>query len=116
MVQKLSMILPADNSGALLLKVFQTYQRNPARIPNFLKTSVRSSKLFGKLRKKKKTRAFFIRSVFKKKLPDSSTFFFKKNYCLTIKKRLQTRGKSILGPTTYTIKKKKFLKSFIKVI
>lgn len=49
-------------------------------------------------------------------LPDTSFFKFNINNSIILKKRLHARGKVIMGPCTYTIKRKKFLKSFIKLI
>ena len=49
-------------------------------------------------------------------LPDTSFFEFSVNSNIILKKRLHARGKVIMGPCTYTIKRKKFLKSFVKLI
>lgn len=81
-----------------------------------MKVSVRVCKPRAKLRKKKKTRAFVVRAVCGFLNPDTSVYYHITNNILSIKKRLQIRGRSVWGPTSYTIKRRKFLKSFVKVM
>lgn len=110
------MVIPCDSSGVYLARLFHTYQRKPALVGGFIKVSVRICKPRAKLRKKKKTRAFLIRAVARFVNPDTSSYNYITNNNLNLKKRLQIRGKSVWGPTTYRIKRRKFLKSFVKVL
>lgn len=68
------------------------------------------------MKKKKKVKNFLIRAVKFYILPDTSFFQFSENTNIILKKRLHARGKVLMGPCTYTIKRKKFLKSFVKLI
>lgn len=116
MLQKLSAVIPCDSSGVYLTKIFSIYQRPVAAVGTFAKISVKIAKPRAKLRKKKKSKIFVVRCVYAMQLADTSSYNYIKNNALTIKKRLQVRGKAIFGPTTYTIKRKKFLKSFVRVL
>ena len=108
--------MPCDSSGVYLARLFHTYQRTPALVGSFVKVSVRVCKPRAKLRKKRKTRAFVVRCVARFTNPDTSSYNYISNNNLNLKKRLQIRGKSVYGPATYRIKRRKFLKSFVKVL
>lgn len=116
MLQKLSAVIPCDSSGVYLTKIFSIYQRPVAKVGTFAKISVKLAKPKAKLRKKKKSKIFIVRTVYQMILADTSCYSYLRNNALTIKKRIQVRGRAIFGPTTYTVKRKKFLKSFVRVL
>jgi len=119
MIQKNSIIKPADSCGVIKAKVFHVYKGSKGKlafIGDFLKTSARLVKPENPIKKKTKTRAFLIRTVFLINRIDGSNISFKRNSIILLKKRLTPRGKSIRGPVIRVIKRKKFISSFKKSI
>ena len=116
MLQKLSLLIPCDSTGVFLNRIFHIYQHKVARISSFVKTSVRLTKPKCRIKKKKKIKSFIVRTTYPFQLPDQSYFLFQTNNGVLLKKRLSTKGRIVFGPTTYTIKKRKFLKSFAKIL
>ena len=116
MLQKLSLIIPCDSTGVFLARIFHIYQHEVASTGSFVKASIRVTKPRCRIRKKKKIKNFVIRICNQLCLPDNSVFRTLTNSSVLLKKRLSMRGRVIFGPTTYTIKRKKFLKSFAKIL
>lgn len=116
MLQKLSSLIPSDSTGVFLVRLFQVYRDKVAKVGNFIKTSIRDTRPKNFLRKKRKVKSFVIRSKFKLFFFDTTSLWYNTNNCVILKKRLHTRGRVVLGPTTFLIKRKKFLRSFIKVL
>lgn len=116
MLQKLSLIIPCDSTGVFLARIFHIYQHKVASVGSFVKASIRVTKPRCKVKKKKKIKNFIIRTKFPLILPDTSFFITNANASVLLKKRLSTRGRVLFGPTTYTIKRRKFLKSFARVL
>lgn len=119
MVQKSSILIPVDKSGALTVNVFHIY--NGARkkigvVGNFLKVSVRNLDINAKVKKKSKHISIFIRSKYKNLKRDGSVIFSDTNYVVLLKKRLTPVGKEILGPIYKEVRRKKFISSFSGVI
>lgn len=82
----------------------------------FFKVSIRVTKPRCRIRRRRKTRSFLVRSVYLKKLRDTTTFRTPNNNNLILKKRLHIRSKVVYGFTSYTIKRKKLLKSFVRIM
>lgn len=118
MIYKLTQFVPADRCGVWLVKVFHTYtyKRRFANVGEFGKISVRQTKPFNKLRKKKKNKFFFLRGKQIETKKDGSVFYFNNNTGALLKKKLQTRGKRLFGPASRSIRRKKVLNSFIFVL
>ena len=119
MIQKNSVIKPADSSGVLKSRVFHVYKGSKGRLAfvgDFLKTSSREVKIDNPVKKKSKIKSFLIRTKFNINRKDGSFISFKKNSIILLKKRLSPRGKSIRGPVVRIIKRKKFISSFRKSI
>lgn len=116
MLQKLSLVIPCDSTGVFLSRIFHIYQHNVASVGVFTKVSIRVTKPRCRIRKKKKMRAFIVRAVFPHYLPDRSYFLTSINAAVLLKKRLSMRGRIVFGPAVYTVKRRKFLKSFARVI
>lgn len=119
MIQKNSILKPADNCGVLKAKVFHVYKGAKGRLAfcgDFLKTSAKEVKSENPIKKKTKMRAILIRTKFLKNRKDGSFISFKKNALILLKQRLTPRGKAIRGPIPRVIKRKKFISSFSRSI
>lgn len=110
------MAIPCDSTGVFLVKIFQIYQQIYGKVGVFIKSSIRETRPFNKLKKKRKFKNFIIRTRKFLNLPDTSYYIHSENNVLILKKRLHLRGRVILGPTTYMIKRKKFLRSFVRIL
>ena len=119
MIQKGTIVRPADNCGVIRSKVFHVYKGSKGKLAfvgDFLKTSSKLVKPENPIKKKSKIRAIYIRSKFNINRKDGSFISFRRNSIVLLKKRLTPRGKSIRGPITRVIRRKKFLSSFSKSI
>lgn len=119
MIQKTSILLPADKCGVLTVNTFHLYKgfsRKKSTFGDYIKVSIRKVKPENILTKKAKRKAIIIRT--KKELPimDGSYVRFDYNSVVILKKRLTPEGKEIFGPILRTFKKKKFLSSFSGLI
>lgn len=115
MIQKTSLIAPADNCGVLKTNVFHVYKGGKGRLAfvgDFLKISVREISLESSIKKKSKHRSILVRTKFWVNRKDSSYISFENNSLVLLKKRLTPKGKIIKGPISWTIKRKKFVSSF----
>lgn len=119
MVQKSSILIPANRCGVWTVRVFHLYRgwnRRTAYIGDFLKTSVQRTRPENWLKKKSKLKAYLIRSCKGTGKKDGSKINFNHNSCILLKKRMTPYGKEFFGPTVKNIKRKKFLASFPGVI
>lgn len=114
MVQKNTILIPSDKSGALNVNVFHIYngRKKNANVGDFLKVSVRKIIPFKRVKKKSKYVSIFIRSKFRYNKYDGSTLFSSQNSCVLLKKRLTPVGKELYGPIYKILNRKKFLSSF----
>lgn len=111
MFQKNSFTIPSDSSGILLTKVIQTRRcssRKHATICRFLLVVVRKTKPSLVKIRKKKSRALVVRSKFIKFLKKGKYYNFFDNAIVLLKKRMNARGKELMGPTSKDLKIKKF--------
>lgn len=115
MIQKGTIVYPADKCGIITGNVFHIYKgfkKKKGVCGDFLKFSARLVLPDLIELKGQKFNGIFIRSKkFFKKI-DGSLFFNKTNFIVVLKKRLTPKGKEILGPASKIIKRKKFLSSF----
>ena len=75
MIQKNSILKPADNCGVLKSKVFHVYKGSKGKLAfcgNFLKTSAKEVKLENPIKKKTKLKAILVRTKFAIKKKDGS--------------------------------------------
>ena len=117
MIQKGTILRPADNCGVIKVKVFHVYKGSKGKLAfvgDFLKTSAKLVKPENPIKKKSKIKSILIRTVFPIIKKDGSFIRFRKNSLVLLKKRLTPRGKSIRGPIVRLIKRKKFISSFKK--
>lgn len=115
MFQKGSFSIPSDSSGILLVKVIQTRRcstRKHADIGKFLKVVLRNTKTKLSRRRKRKVKAIVIRSqrYYAKKF--GMYYQFGVNSLVLLKKRMNTIGKELYGPTSKILKIRKFRIAF----
>jgi ribosomal protein L14 len=111
MFQKNSFSIPSDSSGILLTKVIQTRRcssRKHAKVCRFLLVVVRKTKPTLNKFRKKKSRALVVRSKFIEYKIKGKYYNFFDNALVLLKKRMNARGKELLGPTSKDLKIKKF--------
>lgn len=119
MIQKYSILKPADNCGVLKSNVFHLYKGSQGRLAyvnNFVKTSSKLVIPENPIKKKSKIIGIIIRTKFKNKRIDGSFISFFRNAVVLLKKRLTPKGALLKGPVSRNIRKKKFLSSFSKTI
>jgi len=117
-VLKETRLVPIDNSKIWSSLVFHKYvpsQLTFIKLNFFAKVCVKSSKYYNFL-KKKKFKCFIWWTVFRLKYIDNTTISNSFSSNIILKKRLTPRGKIILGPSMYILKRKKFINSFINVL
>lgn len=119
MIQKSTVLKPADNCGVIKVKVFHVYKGSKGKLAflgDFAKISCKLVKPENPIKKKTKSKSLIIRTKFSVSRKDGSFISFKKNSLILLKKRLTPKGKSIRGPVVRLIKRKKFISSFKKSI
>jgi len=115
MIQKGTMVSPADSCGVMWVKVFHLYygfSRKVTKTGGFVKASVRETKPNNWLLKKSKVKGIVIRTRKEVKKKDGTTIKFQSNSVILLKKRMNTYGNRLLGPIPYTIRRRKFINSF----
>ena len=111
MFQKNSFSVPSDSSGILLTKIIQTRKctsRKHAKIGRFLRVVVRNTKTSLNKIKKKKSRAIVVRTKHSINTKKAKYYQFCDNALVLLKKRMNSRGKELYGPTSKDLKIKKF--------
>lgn len=119
MIQKTTILVPADKCGVLTVNTFHLYKgfsRKVSGFGDYIKVSVRKVKPENPLIKKSKRKAIVIRTAFGINICDGSSVIFGYNSVVILKKRLTSEGKEIFGPIVRNFKKKKFLSSFSGLI
>jgi ribosomal protein L14 len=119
MIFKSTKLVPADQCGVFWVKVFHLYrggQRKVSHIGNFVKVSVILTKKENWLRRKSKVKGVLVRLKKQSIKHDKSWLLFKKNNVVLLKKRLTPRGKELLGPIDFRVKRKKFMQSFSGIL
>ena len=112
MIQKTTILLPADKCGVLTANTFHLYKgfsRKVSHFGDFIKISVRKVKPENPLTKKTKRKAIIIRTSRLVQVVDGSGVRFDYNSVVLLKKRLTPEGKEIFGPIIRSFKKKWFI-------
>ena len=115
MFQKGSFSIPSDSSGILLVKVIQTRRcsaRKHADIGKFLRVVLKLTKTKLTKRRKKRVRAITIRSQRYYYKTFGLYYQFSVNSLVLLKKRMNTVGKELYGPTSKKLKIRKFRITF----
>jgi large subunit ribosomal protein L14 len=103
MILKESILMPADKCGVDVVKVFHLYKgfcRKSSFVGDFVKVSTRKVVPGNIIKKKTKLKGILVRTKFSVNLLDGSSYSFKENNVVLLKKRLTPRGKEIVGPTS----------------
>lgn len=119
MIQKSTILIPADKCGVLTVNTFHLYKgffRKFSVFGDYIKISIRKTKPENTLSKKSKRKAIIIRTKKNLSIGDGTFVRFDYNSVILLKKRLTPEGKEIFGPILRNFKKKKFLSSFSGVI
>lgn len=119
MIQKGTYLIPADRCGVWWVKTFHLYNgwcRKNSTIGNFIKTSVKVTKVNNKVKAKTKIVGVIVRTKKEIIKPDSSWVKFLENNATLLKKRMSAKGKELFGPVSRKIKRKKFTAAFPAII
>lgn len=119
MIQKNSYLTPIDKNGVWKVKTFHLYKgfkRKTSSISNFIKVSARVTKPNNWISKKSKHISIITHTKKFISKNDGSLIFLKYNTNVLLKKRLSSKGREIIGPGVFNLKRKRFLSSFIKII
>lgn len=96
--------------------MYKGFNRKSSRVGDFVKSSVKKTAPDNWIKKKTKLRGIIIRTKFDVINNDGSSFCFKENNVILLKKRLTPKGKEVFGPIVRKIKRKKFVASFAGAI
>lgn len=119
MIQKQTYLNTIDKTGVLLVNTFHLYKgynRHISFVGNFIKISIKNIKSDSLLKKKGKSIALITNTKFKNFKKDGSFLFFYENSCILLKKKLILRSKELIGPSSYSIKRKKLLYKFTGIL
>lgn len=119
MIQKSTILVPADKCGVFTVNTFHLYKGFSRRFScfgDYIKVSIKKTKPENQLIKKSKRKALIIRTKKNTAFRDGSFIRFDYNSAIVLKKRLTPEGKEIFGPIIRNFKKKKFLSSFSGLI
>ena len=115
MFQKASFSIPSDSSGILLVKVIQVRRcstRRHAGIGKFLRVVLKMMKTKLSKRRKRRVRAIVIRSQKIYFKTWGLYYQFPTNNLVLLKRRMNTMGKELYGPTSKVLKIRKFRVAF----
>jgi large subunit ribosomal protein L14 len=115
MIQKSSILIPADKCGVLTVNTFHLYKgfsRKFSKFGDYIKISIRKTKPENILAKKTKRKAIIVRTKKSIAISDGSSVRFDYNSVILLKKRLTPEGKEIFGPIVRNFKKKNYCHRF----
>lgn len=95
-----------------MFHLYRGFNRKSSRVGDFIKCSVQKTIPNNWIKKKTKLKGLIIRSKFIIINRDGTSFNFKENNVILLKKRLSTKGKEVVGPAVRIIKRKKFVSAF----
>ncbi len=111
MFQKNSFSIPSDNSGIFLVKVIQTRRcssRKHAKICKFLRVVIKNTLSSLRRRRKRRSRAICVRTNHSVGTNRGRFYLFCDNALVVLKKRMNTAGKELYGPTSKFLRIRKF--------
>ena len=119
MLQKSSCVTVSDSCGAWGARIFHIYrgsQHRSASACDFVKVSIRQTSPASSLRKGAKSKALVVRTSAPSRRKDGSHVRFSDNSVVLLKKRLTPRGKELIGPITYGLRRRRVVASFASVV
>jgi ribosomal protein L14 len=119
MVQKGTKTRVVDRCGVWVVRTFHVYKgsfNHHAVIGDFTKASVRRTRPNNLITKGFKSKAILIRSCFRSARKDGSYVRLRTNGVVLLKKRMTPRGRDLLGPITYGIRRRRFVATFVSIV
>ena len=116
MLQKESFFSQPDSSGIFKVKVIQTRRcsaRRHAKVGKFLRVVIKTTKVRFLRKRKRRIRALTVRTKHFTYKNDGVVYQFVDNTAILLRRRMNTLGKEVIGPTCRQLKIKKFKKSFL---
>lgn len=109
----------SDSCGAWAGRVFQVYRGSGRRLAtahDYVKISVRRASPLSHIKRGYKSRAVVVRVRSASIRADGSHVQLQDNSVVLLKKRLTPRGKELVGPMTFGMRRRKFSASFLGLI
>lgn len=113
MIQQVSRLVVADNSGAKLVKCIKVLggtKRRYASVGDVIVVSVKEALPRGQVRKKSIERAVIVRTRREVRRKDGSYIRFDDNACVIISKEGEPKGTRVFGPIARELREKGFQK------
>lgn len=113
MIQLLTILVPADNSGAKKLRLIHVYggsKRKYARIGDLVGLVVDQAEPTGVVKDSEYVRAVVVRTKKETSRPDGSYIRFDDNAAVVIDKEGNPRGTRVFGPVAREVKEKGYAK------
>lgn len=113
MIQQVTKLVVADNSGAKLvkcIKVLGASKRRYASLGDVIVVSIKEAAPHGQIKKKAIERAVIIRTHKEVRRKDGSYIRFDDNACIIISKDGEPKGTRVFGPVARELREKGFQK------
>lgn len=113
MIQEISRLIVADNSGAKIVKCIKVLggsKRRYAGVGDVIVVAVKEALPKGQVRKKAIERAVIVRTRFAIGRKDGSYIRFDDNACVIISKEGEPKGTRVFGPIARELREKGFQK------
>ena len=113
MIQQVTRLVVADNSGAKLVKCIKVLggsRRRYAGVGDVIVVSVKEALPRGQVRKKTIERAVIVRTRFPIRRKDGSYIRFDDNACVIVTKEGEPKGTRVFGPIARELREKGFQK------
>ncbi len=113
MIQEMTKLRVADNSGARELQAFKVLggsRRRYASVGDLVVASVKSASSTGSVKKKEVVRAVIVRIRKEIRRPDGSWIRFDDNAAVLVDKNNNPRGTRVFGPVARELRAKNFMK------
>ena len=113
MIQQVSRLIVADNSGAKLVKCIKVLggsKRRYAGVGDIIVVSIKEALPHGQVRKKSIERAVIVRTRKEIRRKDGSYIRFDDNACVIVSKEGEPKGTRVFGPIARELREKGFQK------
>lgn len=113
MIQQVTKLVVADNSGARLakcIKVLRGTRRRYAAVGDIIVVSIKEALPRGQVKKKSIERAVIVRTRREIRRPDGSYIRFDDNACVIVDKDGVPKGTRVFGPVARELREKGFQK------
>ena len=113
MIQQVTRLVVADNSGAKLvkcIKVLGSSKRRYCSVGDVIVVSIKEASAHGQVKKKAIERALVVRTRKEVRRKDGSYIRFDDNACVIISKEGEPKGTRVFGPIARELREKGFQK------